>query len=411
VRVLKITMKGKLGVILALLVFGFSGVFVYADTPTPTPTGSVTPTPATSDNSQTVDQLNQQISDLEQKISDLQSQGDTLSSQISVMNSQIQLTQDRINATQAQIMSLTMDISSATQRMNTLEASLTNVSKVLISHIVASYQAGSASDMQVLLSSNDISDLLTKENYLKFVQEHDTQLLYDTQQARDDYAHQKSILEGQKKQVLGLETQLQQYTSDLNSQKQAKQDLLTQTQGDEATYESMLSAAQAQLNAFKSFTVSSGGSLLPPQPSPDGWYYNQRDSRWGDDNIGSSSEPMWEVGCLVTSVAMVLKEHGVNVTPADVAHDSSYFFSDTAYMNLPWGGGKFTSSWGDDQSAIDSKLAAGEPVIVAVRGGAHFVVLKSGSNGNYIMDDPWYGPNLNFSDYYSSISQYGWYND
>ncbi len=403
-------MKKKLSIILALCIFGFSGILVYAQTPTPS---SVTPTPANSSsngNSQAIDQLNQKIADLTQKISDLKSQGDTLSSQISVMDNQIQLTEYRINATQRQIMGLTMDIASASKSMSTLESSLTDVSKALISHIVATYQAGGANGLQVLLSSNDINDLIIKENYLKFVQEHDKQLLYDTQQARDDYAHQKMILEEQKKQVLALNTQLQQYTQQLNSQKSEKQSLLTQTQGSEAHYQQLLAQAQAQVAAFKSFTMSSGGSLLPPQTSPDGWYYNQRDSRWGDINIGSSSEPMWEVGCLVTSVAMVLKEHGVNVTPADVAANSSYFFSNTAYMNLPWAGGQFTSGWGDNQSAIDSKLAQGQPVIVSVRGGAHFVVLKSGSAGHYIMDDPWYGPNLNFSDYYSSISQYGWYN-
>jgi len=264
--------------------------------------------------------------------------------------------------------------------------------------------------MQVLLSSSDIGDMLTKANYLRFVQEHDKQLLYDTQQARNDYANQKAILESKKKQLESLNTQLQQYTKDLDSQKTAKQDLLAETKGNEAHYQQMLEQARAQISAFKSFATSSGGSILPPQASPDGWYYNQRDSRWGNDMIGSSSESVWEVGCLLTSVAMVMKKHGNNVTPADIAHSGSYFFSNTAFMNLPWGGGKFSSSWGDDSSAIDAKLASGEPVIVAVRGGAHFVVLKSGSAGHYIMNDPWYGSDLNFSDYYSSISQYGWYN-
>lgn len=402
----------KISVIIALLLFGFSGVFAYAQTATPTTDSTTTPTPtgSSSDNASTVQQLNQKIADLSQKVSELKSQGDTLSSQITAMDNQIQLTQYRISSTQQQIMSLTMDIDSATKRMGSLESSLTNVTKVLLSHIVATYQTGSAGDMQILLSANDISNFVTKENYLRLVQKHDQELLYDTQQARNDYAHQKQLLESQKKQVLALNTQLQQYTKDLDSQKSAKQELLSQTQGDQAHYEHLLSEARAQISAFKSFTTSSGGSILPPQASPDGWYYNQRDSRWGNDQIGSSSESVWEVGCLLTSVAMVMKKHGNSVTPADVASNSSYFFSTTAFMNLPWGGGKFSSSWGYNQSAIDSKLASGEPVIVAVRGGAHFVVLKSGSAGNYIMNDPWNGPDLNFSDYYSSISQYGWYN-
>src|SRR5579863_872057 len=179
-------MKKNLSIILALFIFAYSAVYASAQTvpsptSTPAPSGSITPTPtsdnSSGDDSSAIGQLNQQISDLQSKISDLKSQGDTLTSQISVMDNQIQLTQDKINATQGQIMSLTMDIDTAGKRMSSLESSLTNVTKVMLTHIVATYQAGSASDMQVLLSSSDINDFVTKTNYLRFVQEHDQQLL------------------------------------------------------------------------------------------------------------------------------------------------------------------------------------------------------------------------------------------
>jgi len=57
---------------------------------------------------------------------------------------------------------------------------------------------GGAGPMQVLLASNDISDLASRANYLRIVQAHDKQLLYDTQQARNDYANQKLILKTRK---------------------------------------------------------------------------------------------------------------------------------------------------------------------------------------------------------------------
>jgi peptidoglycan hydrolase CwlO-like protein len=407
-------MMKKLSVLLCVLVFGFSAALVHADTPTPSPSGSDTPTPSSdssSDNSSTVDQLNQKISDLQQKVSDLQSQGDTLSSQISTMNSQIQLTQDRIDATQQQIMSITMDIDSASKRMGSLEGSLTNVTKVLLGHIVATYQAGGATDMQVLLSSNDISDLVTKENYLKFVQQHDKQLLYDTQQARDDYANQKTILESQKKQVLALNTQLQQYTSTLNSQKAAEQTLLSQTQGDEQTYESLLAQAQAELAGFSNFTSGAGGSsLLSGQTSCDSWgcYYNQRDSQWGGLLInGQDGYTMAGYGCLITSIAMVLSHMGhQNISPADIATSGGNNFAvGTAMLALSLNvKGVSLSRVG---VSLDSALANG-PVIVGIYayGGTHFVVLKSGSNGNYVMDDPYIanGHDINFTDHYSVSS-------
>ena len=56
-------------------------------------------------------------------------------------------------------------------------------------------------------------------------------------------------------------------------------------------------------------------------------------------------------------------------------------------------------------AAIDATLATGNPVIVGLNayGGTHFVVLVSGSNGNYLMRDPYItnGNNISFSAHYS----------
>ena len=54
---------------------------------------------------------------------------------------------------------------------------------------------------------------------------------------------------------------------------------------------------------------------------------------------------------------------------------------------------------------MDSTLANGDPVVVGINayGGTHFVIIKSGSNGNYIMHDPFLanGRDMNFTDHYS----------
>lgn len=377
---------------------------------------TVTPTPQQNNDDQ-IKQLNDKIRDLEQKIDSLKKQENSLSSQIEVMDNQIQLTQYRINVVREQINETTSDISIAGKKIKNLEGSLNNVTKVLLSRIVATYQAGEIEPVRILLASSNLKEFLSRENYLKIVQEHDKELLYNTQQAKVDYANQKLLLESKKKKIIALHSQLDEYNKELDQERNVKEELLTVTKNDEDKYQKLLAEAKEQIQAFKSFATSkvgTGGSILPAQPSPDGWFYNQRDERWGSNFIGSSSDTVWEVGCLLTSVAMVLKKRGSDVTPATIAANSSYYFSNTAYMLIPWGGGKFSSTWGASISNIDSKLSGGEPVIVGVRAGPygmHFIVLKSGSSGDYIMNDPWHGPDLKFSDYYTTgqIFQYGWY--
>jgi hypothetical protein len=59
------------------------------------------------------------------------------------------------------------------------------------------------------------------------------------------------------------------------------------------------------------------------------------------------------------------------------------------------------------QQTLDNELNQGKPVIVHVRIGTrdgHFIVIKSGSKGNYVMHDPIEGYDKQFSDFYR-ISQ------
>lgn len=379
--------------------------FVYADDPTPTPT------PGSSDNSQQASDLQKKINDLETKVNQLHSQADTLSSQISTMDNQIKLTEYRIADTEQQITDLSLDIDSATKRMTNLETSLGKVTKTLLNRIVATYQMGSAQPMQVLITSNDVSDLVSRANYLRIVQEHDKKLLYDTQQARNDYANQKQIFEDKKKQIEGLKTQLEAYNTQLDQQKASEQKLLTETQGDEENYQRLLSAARAQLAGFSQFAVIQGGAtLLSNQTVCDDWgcYYNQRDSQWGATALNGTRYSIASDGCLMTSMAMVYTHYGhKDVTPLTINSNPNNFASyEPAWLLKTIVANGVTASRAS--SSIDSELSAGRPVIVGISydGGPlpdHFVVLISGSGGNYNMNDPFTpnGHNIPFSDKYS----------
>lgn len=353
---------------------------------------------------------------LQNKITDLQAQDKTLSSQIDIADNQIYLTEAKIAKTEDEIDALSSDIDIAKTKVSSSEGTLKESSHAFIGRAKAVYQVGSVNPWEILLTSDSLDNFFTRLKYLKIVQLTDKRNIYAAEQAKVNYANQQDILEDKKLQQEELSDELQAYTEQLNDEKVAKQKLLDETKGSEANYQKLLSAAKAQLAGFSNFVTAQGGaSILPPQPSPDGWYYNQRDERWGNNSIGISGEPVWKYGCLLTSMAMVMKKNGQGVSPSDVAGNSSYYFADTAYMSIPWGDGKFTSIWQKDFGAIDSKLSSGQPVIVGLYAGqygTHFVVLKSGSDGNYIMNDPWYGPDLEFSSHYNKdqIFQYGYLN-
>jgi len=345
------------------------------------------------------------------KLSVYQGQANTLSSQIKIMNSQISLTQAEIETNKREILDLTADIDTATKKINTLKDSLEKITEVFMKRVVASYEVGTAQPLETLLSSSDVTNLLTKLNYLEIVRTHDLKLAEDAQQAKTDYMNQKDIFEAQKQKIEDLKIQLEAYTNQLNQEKASEQDLLTQTQGSEQVYQNLLAQAEAQLSAFSSFTSGAASILTNQTVCDDGWsgcYYNQRDSQWGNLALNNTRYSIASDGCLMTSMAMVYTHYGhrsvnpisINSNPGNFA---AYFPAYLKYTITADGASSNRVS-----AIIDNTLSSGDPVIVGISydGGSipdHFVVLISGSGGNYKMNDPFVsnGHNISFTDHYS----------
>ena len=145
-----------------------------------------------------------------------------------------------------------------------------------------------------------------------------------------------------------------------------------------------------------------GGSFerryVEPELIADDWgvYYNQRDTRWGANAVGPSSESIWHIGCLLSDLAMVYTHFGYrNVTPATIAAHASWFgLGGNIYnsaLNIP--GHTTLMNWNPTWSWISAQLRAGHPVIVGMNlptGGTHFVTLTGLDGANdFWTNDPW----------------------
>lgn len=374
-------------------------------------TGSIsaqTSTPVPTPDSTRNAELQNKINELQAAISKLQNEENTLKSQITVMDNQINLTELKITSTEKEISDLSLDIDTADKKIEKLEGSLNKLSEVLINKIKATYVVGSNSSFQVLLSSNNVTDFVTRANYLRIAQQHDKRLIYDTVQARNDYKNQKVIYQDQKSKAEILQDQLGAYQIQLEQEKKAKDQLLSETQGSEANYQRLLAEARAQLEGFSNFAESQGGaSILTNQTQCDDWgcYYNQRDSQWGGSSLNGTSYTLASDGCLVTSMAMVYSHYGHRgVTPSTINSIPSNFASYyPAYLKKVITANGVTTSRVYD--SLDAVLASGNPVVVGISYdngpiADHFVVFISGSGGNYTMKDP-FTPNGNNIDFRS----------
>lgn len=329
------------------------------------------------------------------QITQLDGQAKTLKNQIAQFDAQIKLTTLKIVDTQSKIELLG-------GRITQLEGSLNDLTTAFSSRAVETYKLSRfENNFLFLMSAPDVTDAVSRYHYLQKIQEEDRNLLDRLQEAQTTYQGQKSDQET-------LQAQLKTQQANLNSQKKAKAALLADTQGSETKYQQLLAKAQAQLASFSRFAANLGGaSLLSNQTSCDDWgcYYNQRDSQWGAQSLNGTQYSLASDGCLVTSMAMMYTHYGhKNVTPVTINSNPDNFASYyPAYLKYTISADGTTSQ--RVVASLDSTLASGNPVVVGINayGGTHFVVIKSGSNGNYKMNDPFLpnGKDINFTDHYS----------
>ncbi|HET8575015.1 MAG TPA: C39 family peptidase [Candidatus Paceibacterota bacterium] len=363
---------------------------------------------------------NQQIADLNQKISEyqtklkqvssdkktLQNTLKTLSIQTDATKAKISLAEQNIQGVQSQMSQLAAEISNAQQEIDTNQQALAeeirNIAKTddqpLILKVLA---AGDFSE-----TWNDVNENLQMQDTLQAktaALKGQEQSLVQSKRA----VQEKQVVLASQQNALALQKEALDQTTG------SKQELLKETGAQESKYQELLKNAQAQLKSFSAFTQGAGGSGLTGNETVcDAWgcYYNQRDSAWGNDPLNGTQYRLASDGCLVTSLAMVLTHYGYrNVTPITINSNPANFaaYYPAFLLKTVQVGGVTATRVNAD---IDSTLAGGDPVIVGLHayGGTHFVVLVSGSNGNYVMRDPYIsnGKDVSFSAHYSLGSIY-----
>jgi len=338
------------------------------------------------------DECTKLIDDYNNQIQKLQGQGNTLKNQIAQFDAQIKLTSLKIAQTEEQISLLS-------GRIDQIQGSLGSLTKAFNERVVETYKMSKVSDPFILLiSSSNLSEAYSTLSYLKKIQEGDRNLIDRLQKAQDTYEEEKVDQED-------LQDKLAGQKKNLDLQKIAKASLLTATNNDEKKYQQLLSAAKSQLDRFRKFTQSQGGaSVLSNQTKCDSWgcYYNQRDVQWGNMYMGGTSYLMRDSGCFITSVSMIASHNGRNILPSDIAQLSVAITSSGFLVHNFQVNGVTVKISSINSSQLDAQLSQG-PVMAALYGGDHFIVILRKEGDKYIMHDPFLenGSNRPLTDKYN----------
>lgn len=368
-----------------------------------------------------IDINNQLLSTLQDKIAAYQKQLTALGVEKNTLQSAIQsltLTQQKlsteIQVTENKISSANLQIQKLSRSIGTQEEIIRENQQAIAKALRSIAQGEESSLITNVVAANSLKEAwqLTDES-IQFNQaliEH----IHAVRALKAELTEDRTDISKTKETLTALQKDLGSQKRSVSASKAAQQELLAQTKNQESNYQKMLAAAKAELASYSAFTQNAGGAkLLANQTSCDAWgcYYSQRDTLWGNIPLNNTKFRLASDGCLVTAMAMVMTHYGYrDVTPVTVNADPNNFASyypPYLLFTIRVDGVSATRK----ATTIDETLATGHPVVVGVHayGGTHYVVLTSGSNGNYLMRDPYIanGKDISFNAHYTVRSIFG----
>jgi len=311
-------------------------------------------------------QINSQTISVKNQIADTQGRIDRLQVILGALNAQLLENNARLSDNQARLDALVVREDALTDQLDQTQTRLDERQAAFASQVRVLDKVEARTAFGLLLTSHSFGQFVQRLTDIKQAADGTHQTAVSLQSDRDLLAAQRAELDRERTEQVGI-------VAKIEDQRQA-------------------------LEQEYAFSHGQGGSVVAPEFLANSWgnYYNQRDARWGNVYLGRTQYEVWEIGCLLTSVAMVNSHFGyTNITPGVIAANPANFTSGGLLynfaLNVPGHSALINNN--PSRAWINQVLAAGGTVIVGMyirTGGTHFVVLVA-QNGpyDYWINDPW----------------------
>lgn len=206
----------------------------------------------------TKSELNSQSNDLDSKIAEKKEEIEEVENNLSAAMKEVQSLVAQISQYEQEIAELTDKIDTVSSEIDQAEKDIAQKEKetnekqdLLNRRLIAIYETGNTSYLDMLLTSSDLSDFLSKYYLISEIAEYDSNLIISLKAAKAEIEKQKAELESNK-QSLELSKQEQVDKQDaLKSIKAEKDAKVSKLNSDEKALESELEAFEADKKAIQ----------------------------------------------------------------------------------------------------------------------------------------------------------------
>ena len=216
--------------------------------------------------------IQEKINQTKHELGEVESNLSGVMSQIRDLTVQISEYQSQINDLNSQISGLEDQIAEAQAELDQAEEDFRQQQQRLENRLVALYEMGETSYLDVLLSSANITDFISKYYIVSEIAEYDNNLLDAIEENKQKIEEAKESLETSKEQVVALkdskeatakalkdsQSVKEQYANELNDEEKSLQEQLEEFEADKRKIEQELAAIAAREANSGRTTVISG---------------------------------------------------------------------------------------------------------------------------------------------------------
>lgn len=171
--------------------------------------------------------------------------------QIGILNSEIQKSIDLLFELNDQIIVIENDIETKGIEIEKLQNSIKETTSLLRERLRVMYKMGDAEKIEILLTSNDINDFLSRNKMMTTITEYDQNLIQTLKEQKTELDKLLVELNGKKKALEIAKENAQKEKEQLDLKKAAQEELLAQVREKESENYEVLASVNAKLDEYE----------------------------------------------------------------------------------------------------------------------------------------------------------------
>lgn len=209
-------------------------------------------------------ELQNQINESNEQINQIQINLTENLEQLNNLNLKISTYEEDINSLEENLIKIEKDINQVSQKLQNIEVSYNKQREVLKNRLVAMYEAGDIYYLDVLLSSNSITEFISNYYLIGEVAKYDNELLKNIEDQKNQIEEINNTLTERRETLKTIKENKEKVTVALENSKIIRNSYINKLTEEEKKTQDIIDECQAELNSLEAQIVAiTTGNLSP----------------------------------------------------------------------------------------------------------------------------------------------------